>query len=300
MSRYRRVIGTLVFFCLLVCLPRQVAAAEETEIRDMAKQYAKAFATHDTDTVLSFWAPEAVFTNPLMGVTVEGHDELADEFDRWFEQAKADQLEITINKITFPQPGQAVEKGVARLTFQGDRPPIELAFLALLVSKDGRWLYQKVRQIHLEEVPSDYNRLKELEWLVGDWIDQDEDVTVKTHTEWAMNRNFLIQRFTMWFYDQEVLSGQQIIGWDPVKQKIRSWIFDSDAGIGEGVWYPKANRWFVKIAYTFQDGTRASAIHSYTKNSDHSYTWASEARDIGGALLPNIGPKKIVRIEVKQ
>ena len=285
---------------IILCVHAQSLVAtpsEEAEIRKTAENYSSAFATHQADSVVSFWAPDAVYTNPTTGIAVEGTDALTDEFSRWFEQAKADRLTITLSKITFPKPGQAVEKGIARVTFQADRPPVEHAFLALLVLKDGKWLFQKVRQIHLET--EDRQRLAELEWLVGDWSDRDEDGMVNIHTDWAMNRNFLIQEFNVWFYDQEVLSGRQVIGWDPRNQNLRSWIFASDGSFGKGTWYRKGDIWFVKIAYLFQDGKTGSAVHSYTRHNDNTYTWFAESREVGGAILPNIGPNKIIRKTAK-
>lgn len=36
------------------------------------------------------------------------------------------------------------------------------------------------------------------------------------------------------------LEGTQVIGWDPAAGTIRSWMFDSDGGFGEGTWSKKA------------------------------------------------------------
>ena len=87
------------------------------------------------------------------------------------------------------------------------------------------------------------------------------------------------------------LEGQQIIGWDPVKETIRSWIFDSDGGFGGSLWSKRGdNKWYAHTHFTLADGRKASAMHVYTKINDTTYTFESRARDIDGQLLPNIGP----------
>ena len=44
------------------------------------------------------------------------------------------------------------------------------------------------------------------------------------------------------------LEGTQVIGWDPAAGTIRSWMFDSDGGFGEGTWSKKDNSWIVKFS----------------------------------------------------
>lgn len=142
---------------------------------------------------------------------------------------------------------------------------------------------------------SNYEHLKELGWLVGSWIDQDENIVVTSDWKWAMNKNFLIQNFSMKVLDHDELQGRQIIGWDPVNARLHSWIFDSDGGFGESDWSKDGDSWFASTVYTLSDGRKASATHIYTKVGDNSYTFASQNRDVDGKVLPNIGPFKIIR-----
>ena len=34
-----------------------------------------------------------------------------------------------------------------------------------------------------------------------------------------------------------------MIGYDPVKGRLRSWVFDSEGGFGEGSWRQEGNKW---------------------------------------------------------
>lgn len=269
---------------------------QENRILEETKNYEQAFSSHNPETVLAFWEEDAVYANPDKGITYSGHEQLAKEFKKLFQKHHADRLEINLKSIEFPESDKAVEVGRYKIFFSDGKPPIEKAFKAILVNSGNHWLFQNMRQIPLEAATSNADHLKELDWLVGDWIDTDEDVDIETTTAWKYN-NFLVQHFKMQLYNQPVLEGEQIIGWDPQKKEIRSWIFDSDGGYGEGKWYKKGSDWLVKTTYTLANGNKSSAIHVYRKVSDQAYSWASEARDINGEILPNIPPIHIVKKE---
>ena len=91
------------------------------------------------------------------------------------------------------------------------------------------------------------------------------------------------------------IAGTQIIGWDPAKQEIRSWVFDSSGAFGEGVWSNDENRWTVTSAGTTEDGRKATAVGTYTKTDD-GYEWQSVSREVDDEMLPDIEPIKMIRV----
>ena len=95
------------------------------------------------------------------------------------------------------------------------------------------------------------------------------------------------------------VSGMQIIGWDAADKKIRSWVFDSDGGCGEGVWTHKGNRWYIKQVGVLPDGQRSSEVNILTKVDDNTFTWQSTNREIDGEVQPNIDEIKVVRTTEK-
>ncbi len=135
---------------------------------------------------------------------------------------------------------------------------------------------------------SHYEQLKDLEWMVGRWTDQDDQSTVTTECNWSKNQNFLVRSFTVEIRDQIDLSGIQIIGWDPSIKQIRSWVFDSDGGFGQGTWTKKENRWYVQQNGILPDGRKSSAVNIFTYLDDSSCTLQSINRTLDGDLLPNV------------
>lgn len=175
----------------------------------------------------------------------------------------------------------------------------QLAFLAIACFLTGcnrsEEAQQKQSQEYSEETPSHFEELKALNWLAGNWVDDEADIDLKISYKWGKNKNFLIQSFNLKDSGHEDIEGQQYIGWDPVQSRIRSWLFDSDGNFGEGYWIADGDNLYSNVIFTLNDGRKASATHIYTKINDDTYTFASENRDINGEVLPSIGPFKVIR-----
>jgi len=137
--------------------------------------------------------------------------------------------------------------------------------------------------------------LKELAWLIGTWVDEDEEVSVETVCDWAKNGSFIRRRFTVRVDGDMDMEGTQVIGWDPATKAIRSWVFDTDGGFGEGRWRRDGDRWIIKATAVLPNGRRASAINILTPIDQNTFTWESTDRELDGELLPNIDKLRITR-----
>lgn len=186
----------------------------------------------------------------------------------------------------------AVEHGTARL-LRDQQEPEQSSYTAVYVKTGGQWLLDRVTEEDLLEPVSHYEQLKPLEWLVGSWTDQDEFATVTTECHWARNNNFLIRSFKVQVQDRIDMAGLQIIGWDPAEKRIRSWVFDSDGGFGEGSWSNKDNSWHIQQSGVLADGRKTSAVQILTRLNDNSATLQSISRTVDGELLPNIDEVQI-------
>jgi hypothetical protein len=96
------------------------------------------------------------------------------------------------------------------------------------------------------------------------------------------------------------LSGMQVVGWDPAEQQIRSWVFDSSGGFGDGVWIAEGDNWTINAKGVLPDGRKSSATNLLKKIDDNSYTWQSINRDADGELLPNVDEVMIVRAAAEE
>ena len=142
--------------------------------------------------------------------------------------------------------------------------------------------------------------LEELDWMVGQWVDQGENSTITTTCSWALNRKFLTRSFSVKIEDQLSLEGTQFVGWDPIAKRIRSWTFDSEGGVGQGRWIRDGNRWLVKMSFVLASGERASAVNVITYVDQDTLRWQSIDREIAGELLPSIPEVTVVRQKAEE
>ena len=278
------------------CRPERTSNAsyDETAIKTTSDAYTEAFNKNDANKFASLWKDDGVYNNFSDKETLVGKNEVAVYFKELFQKEPGISIKLGINSITFQSPEKATVNGKAQIRHR-DRTSDQIAFRAEYVKENDTWLLQKISEVNLLAAPSNFEHLKELNWLVGSWEDVGENVSVTSTYTWDTNKNFLTQHFIMKVLDQKELEGVQIIGWDPIKKKIRSWVFDSDGGFGESYWSNDGNSWYAALVFTLTDGKKSTATHVITKVDNNSYTFSSVGRDIDGRILPDIGPFKAVR-----
>ncbi len=278
-------------------VPRAFAAdqaADKAAIEKAVESYTAAFNARDAKALAAHWGPEAVYVNPLSGVQVEGRDTIAKEFESILSEMKNTKLAVDVESIRFVSPGVAVENGVAKLVSADDEPQ-ESSYTAIHVKRDGKWLLDRVTEEDVPVVLSHYEQLKELQWMIGSWVDGDDKAHIDTTCQWTRNKNFITRSFTVSIRDRIDMAGMQIIGWDPAEKQIRSWVFDSDGGFAEGRWSKQESRWSITTSGTTPDGRKASSVNVITCVGDDQFKWQSVSRMVDGELLPNIDEVLVVR-----
>ena len=269
-------------------------AADEAAIRDAVAGYVAAFNKGDAKALAALWSPEAVYTHPDTGAQAVGREQIEKLFALTFAAAKGAKLEATTQSVKFVSPNVAIEQGTAKV-LQAKGEAEESEYSAVYVKRDGKWLLDRVTEEEPLVAHSNYEHLKELEWMVGSWLDQDEQSSIETNVHWAKNQNFLIRSFTVAIRDRVAMSGMQIIGWDPAAKKIRSWVFDSDGGFGEGSWSKKGAAWHVQITGMRADGKKASSVNIIKKVNGDQFTWQIVNGQVGDDLVPNTEEVLVVR-----
>src|SRR5436190_7125731 len=262
-------------------------AADEATIRANAAKYVESYNRRDSRTMASMWSPEAVYIDAETGEKAVGHDAIAKQLDHEFAGDEDAKLTIHIDSIDFVSPNVAVEKGTAQVTY-GKRPMEKSEYTAVHVRRDGKWLLDRVTEVEEPPPPSNYEHLKELEWMIGSWIDRDDNATIQTDCQWTKNRNFMTRSFAVAIGDKVNMSGMQVVGWDPIAKQIRSWVFDSNGGYSEGKWKRKGERWIVQQTGTLPDGGKTAATNIFTHVNADSFTWQAVDRTVDGEVLPNV------------
>jgi uncharacterized protein (TIGR02246 family) len=269
-------------------------SADEAAIRKADEAYVKAFNKHDAKALADAWSPEAVYLNRSTGGEVIGRAAIAEQFAAIFKDQPEVKLDLSVESIQFVSPNVAVEHGTAN-TLAPKAEPEEIEYSAVFVKRDGQWLLDRVTDEAKEAALSSYEQLKSLEWMLGRWVDKDDDVDIETECQWTKNRSFITRSFTVAAEGQINMSGMQVIGWDPVAKAIRSWTFDSDGGFAEATWTFKKDRWFIQNKGVLADGRKVSMVNVIKPVDQNSFTWQTVERTVGGELLPNINEVLVVR-----
>lgn len=292
------VLAVLCFQGLLGSLSAFDNGSSKEKVLQRLQDLTTAINNGNEDVLPSFWTEDGEYANPASGEVLEGKEAIAKFFQERVKEIKKRQLTFSFKpgKVDFPDPDLAIVEGVSEISDKGALLQRNARRIEL-VKDNGQWFIDAIREIEVAPAPPIYGHLKGLDWLIGKWKDQDDDVTITFTTKWNKFKNFIIQRFKMKVYGTVEMEGLQIIGWDPIEQKIRSWVYDSDGGFGNGIWSKDGNSWNAVLNYVLSDGKKASATYSYTNINDKSYSFSATNRTINGEALPKIEPVTVVREE---
>ena len=291
------VVVAVIQFGWTASLPADDAvASDETAVRACGAAFLTAYNAGDAAALAGLWTPEAVYVDPATGEATVGRDAIEAQFADAFADQSGAKLTVDVDSIEFVSPNVAIERGAAHV-LRPSAEPYDSQFTAVLVKRDGKWLLDRVSETEpAQPPPSNYEHLKDLEWMIGSWVDNaDAGITIQTDCAWTKNKNFMTRSFAVAAGDEVDMAGMQIVGWDPATKQIRSWVFDSDGGFGEGRWTRKGNEWYIETTGTLPDGGRSSAVNIITAVDANSFTWQSVSREVDGQLQPNIDEVLIVR-----
>ncbi len=275
-------------------------AAEDAEILAMTRNYAAAYTQNDAKLVASYWAEKGVYIDPETGTSIEGREKIEAAFAKNFASEKGTSLQVAVQSIRGISPDVAEVAGIAVVSVPGGVSS-ESSFVAMLVKQAGGWKIDSVRESETAVPVSNYERLADLEWMVGEWKEEAGETKIFTRCRWIANRNFLLRSFTVMQGEEVQLAGTQIIGYDASIGTMRSWVFDTDGGFGEGVWATTKGesgeaKWTVKMSGVLQDGRRAAATQVITKIDKDKATFQTVGREVDGELLPSSPAVTVVRV----
>ena len=258
------------------------------------RAYEAAYAKGDAKAMADFFAEDADYTTDE-GRVYSGREAIEGAIRAGLVANRGSTLALVVDSVRVLAPETVLEKGSSTVTSKNGEKNSDL-YTAIHVKKDGKW---KINQLIESPVPSLTPRehLAELEWLIGQWEEADKaaDLTVRSLYSWARGGNFLTRSITVKRAGNVTLEGWQIIGWDPIEERLRSWTFDGEGGFAEGRFTRDGDRWLLRETGVAPDGSRTGADITITKLSADRYTWESNNRTLDGDPEPSIG-----RIEINR
>jgi uncharacterized protein (TIGR02246 family) len=268
----------------------QPATNGEQAIRKAAAAFIDALNKGDLDRVMASWAPDADLIDAA-GKATRGHDALAAHFKTRLRELKGSKVAGKVQSVKFLRPQVALVDGEVQTTLaDGERESNRYA--AVWVKSGDKWLISNARDLpaEVEDVPSlTYPQLRPLEWMVGDWAD--EAGTVQIKCKWAPNKSFLLMEYEVKRKGADPMLVSQRVGWDPVNRRVRSWVFDSTGGFGEGYWEHQGHKWVVGASGILADGGTGESTNIYEYKDDRTMLYRSVDREVDGQPVADVEVK---------
>jgi uncharacterized protein (TIGR02246 family) len=286
LSRFTRRWAAVALVVLLVSSTRaDDDAAVQQAIEQAAVKFVEAYNAKDAEAIAKLFGPEAR-VEEADGTVVEGRDDIQAAFTAVFENDPKAKISVTMDSIRLIKPDVAVEQGATEYFPDGETLTSRSEYLVVHLKGNEGWQMASVRSMN-REVVSNYEYLRPLEWLVGDWMDEGNGSVVKTSCRWSENRNYLLQDFEVHGLAGVELKGTQRIGWDPQAKQIRSWIFDDSGAFGESIWTPSEGLWVVKMTAVSPDGETASATRRIEPVGEEHVLVTTTDRLLGAEAFPD-------------
>jgi uncharacterized protein (TIGR02246 family) len=267
---------------------------QASAVREFLSQYVSTFDKGQCDAAAAMWTPNCVYVDRETGARTEGRAAVKADLERVFKENPGARLSLNVTQIRFVRPEVASVEGRATVSY-ANAEPTTTEFSTILVRNDAKWLIDSVQETSVPSPSSPSNALRELEWLLGDWVDDSPGIKVECSVQWAANRSFLVRSYKVERENEEPWEGSQIIGWDPRNKEIRSWTFDSDGSFDEGSWSRHGDTWNVSLSRTLENGGIASATQVIKKTGPDSYTVQMVGREVNGDPVPSSEVLKVVR-----
>lgn len=263
---------------------------DKLAIQDSIAGYLLAINERDADAAASYWSENGEWIGDD-GIRVKGTKNIAAALARSFA-AEPPELTVSLRNLSIRMVSAnvAIEDGVV-VNSMPNQADSRTSYSVVHVKENGKWKISAVRETSSSVEPEvQTHPLESLSWLVGDWQDQSSDgLKIETSCNWTEGGHALRRSFSVSDNGKVIKKGTQVILWDVRLGKIRSWIFDSDGGFGNGFWEAiDSKTWSVDAEYQLADGGLAKATNIYSNITNDRFSFTSVNRTIDGVQLEDM------------
>ncbi len=261
-------------------------------VTSFSEKYGQAFNAAKIDDLIALWRATGTYEDETDGLVVTGHAALKEGFGNLFKDNPGLRIIANVQSVRPVTREVLMFEGIVTTTAPESDATVS-SFEAVLVKEGNQWLLDSVKESATVEGKA---MLQNLAWLVGEWRDDNQDVSIETTVRWSSQQAFLIRAYKVRVGEEISHEGTQVIGWDAQQKTIRSWNFESDGAFGEGLWTLASGEWTIRNTLTLADGTRGSSRQILRPESADAYTVESVGRELGGVPLPSTGEIRVIRV----
>ncbi|MGI9472146.1 MAG: YybH family protein [Rubripirellula sp.] len=262
---------------------------------DSAQSFVDAYAKGDSSGIGELFTEDAEFYDEF-GERTEGREAIVAMFQGVFDtspDARVD--EIIIERVRMITDTVAMEEGQV-FTFENPgEARSQSRYVALHTrGSDNVWRINSLKDFP-RQATGRQEQLLQLTWLIGNWVNENNDSVVHTSCEWSEDGNYLLRRFTVRTHDGREMNGVQRVGWDPALKKLRSWTFDSEGGFFNGLWTKNGEQWLLTSAGVTAGGDTVTATSVYDVIDSEMVTWQYRSLIVGGDVQGDMDPVTMVK-----
>jgi uncharacterized protein (TIGR02246 family) len=266
---------------------------DKLAIDKLIKANIQAFNDRDAAAIAANWTDEGEYIRND-GDPVRGRADIQKGYAEFFKTLKGKPtVEVQTDNLRFPSADTAVSEVTLRLKNEQGQVIASSWRNTLLVRENGQWKVALVQEWDRDNSLDD--TLKDLEWLIGTWRMDTKDRDVTTTYEWDENKTFIRGKYTVKQDAKVIESGMQIFGRDNADGGIRSWVFQSDGGFGDGLWTRDGKNWTVDFGGVTADGKKLSATVNYVRVNADTFTWQSVQQTVDGQPIADTQPIKVAK-----
>ena len=263
-------------------------STDEQAVRKSIEAFTRAFETGDADEAAKRLTSGADLVADD-GAIVRGREAIKNAIARHAVDHPKVKIEKLSDSIRFPSRDTTIVEGVIRVVHP-DSGTTNNRFEVHCVREDGQWLLSMI-----QEWPHEKAALLDLEWLIGTWKSEQGDAQVNTTYEWFGEKAFIRANFTIVENDKSY-TGMQMIGVDPETGLLRTWIFEANGGVGEGVALQDGKQWVFESATELTSGDVLEATNILVRINAGVFTWQPLDLSINGEQFGNLPPVKVTRV----
>jgi uncharacterized protein (TIGR02246 family) len=267
--------------------------ADTLAIEALTRKLVAAFDKRDAAAIAAHWTESGEFIHND-GEPIRGRTEIEKGYAEFFKTLQGKpKLEIQSDAVRFPSADMAVTEVTLRLKNDAREVVASGRQEIVAVREAGQWKVAMIRERNRDSGVD--ASLHELEWLVGTWHAVAEDREVTITYELDKNKAFIRGKFTVQQGSKVIESGTEMIGKDHADGVIRSWIFQSDGGFGEGAWRRNGAQWCVDVRGVRAQGGELTATIIYSQVHPNVITWQAVNQTLDGKPAADTKPIKVTK-----
>jgi len=204
------------------------------QLENSAASFVEAFNNEDAQAISKLFAPDAEVYLASGGVLV-GPEEIEDYYEEAFAGDADVKVALEAEAVRLITPDVAIEEGTLHFTYADSSVSSHLYTAVQVKQDDGSWLTARVRD-ELGDLAPPEEKLLALEWLVGDWLIEQDGTRTFVSFDWSDHGPFIDAKASTEVDGVATLAATLRIGFDPASGGFRSWSFDAGGGFNTAEW----------------------------------------------------------------